>query len=57
MIGGGPTRYPHTCTLERIRMELGGKLLENQQMDQELGGQMHHARPNLRWQDVSSSSY
>jgi hypothetical protein len=41
-----PTKDPHArpaiATLERLHMELGGKLLENRQNAQDLGEQMLH---------------
>lgn len=44
-----PTKDPHArpaiATLERLNMELGGKLLENRLMAQGLGERMLHMRP------------
>jgi hypothetical protein len=54
---GGPTKDPHTRpainTLERLHMELGGRLLENRQMAQELGEQMRHVEAVIKLLDPS----
>ena len=50
-----PTKDPHArpaiATLERLHMELGGKLLENRQMAQELGEQMLHIEAVIKMLD------
>ena len=50
-----PTKDPHArpaiATLERLHMELGGKLLENRQAAQELGEQMLHIEACIKMLD------
>jgi hypothetical protein len=50
-----PTRDPHArpaiATLERLHMELGGKLLDNRQAAQELGEQMLHIEAVIKMLD------
>ena len=52
-----PTKDPHArpaiATLERLHMELGGKLLENRQMAQDLGEQMLHVEAVIKMLDPS----
>jgi hypothetical protein len=49
-----PTKDPRArraiATLERLHMELGGKLLENRQMAQDLGEQMLHVEAGPPYQ-------
>jgi len=50
-----PTKDPHArpaiATLERLHMELGGKLLDNRQMAQELAEQMPHIEACIKMLD------
>ena len=46
-----PYARPAIATLERLHMELGGKLLENRQMAQELGEQMLHIEAVIKMLD------
>jgi hypothetical protein len=50
-----PTKDPHArpaiATLERLHMELGGKLLDNRQQAQELGEQMLHVEVCIKMLD------
>jgi hypothetical protein len=51
----GPTKDPHArpaiATLERLHMELGGKLLDCRHMAQELGQQMLHIEASIKLLD------
>jgi hypothetical protein len=49
-----PYARPAIATLERLHMELGGKLLENRQMAQELGEQMLHIEALRCWTQRST---
>jgi hypothetical protein len=50
-----PTKDPHArpaiATLERLHMELGGKLLDNRQPAQELGKQILHVEACIKMLD------
>jgi hypothetical protein len=46
-----PHARPAIATLERLHMELGGKLLDNRQMAQELAEQMLHIEACIKMLD------
>jgi len=54
---GRPTKDPHTRpainTLERLHMELGGKILENRQEHANLAEQMRHVEAVIKMLDPS----
>jgi hypothetical protein len=56
---GRPTKDPHTRpainTLERLHMELGGKILENKQLHADLAEQMRHVEAVIKMLDPGYS--